>query len=177
VEDSQNAETETIYEPNLTKILLQKQINSIFFIIVCCIFIPTPFFMISPNSIFTIIFLLIFFSPIIFFLYFVYVYIKDKNVQFGKIVIDNIGVHFQKETLKPVPWSSISSCEAGHDTPDIFFAIRPEFMTQFTSNRYDSDWNANSLWFEPSLFERKGPSLADQIRRHAPHLRPPGENI
>jgi hypothetical protein len=97
--------------------------------------------------------------------------------------ISEEGIHPQETTYHPIPWQAIAMCQTETDSSTIGFHIKSKSIQDVEDDLLDKaasgarHWAPYRILFEPALYDREGPSLADQIRRYAPHLKPPGENI
>jgi hypothetical protein len=93
------------------------------------------------------------------------------------------GVYFPSVTHVAIPWQGIDRLFFGDELPTIGFAINSAYISKNemiltnTASRAKKRWDLYYLEFIPSLYEREGPSMAEQIRSHAPHLIPPSEGI
>jgi hypothetical protein len=108
-----------------------------------------------------------------------YVYRRPLDT---RITISDIGVHFEDSMVKPVPWKAISRCIVSDELPPaIAFEIAANTSFDVASNKSPAAMQlqgaitSRNFFFLIELYERHGPCLAEQIRRHAPHLKPPPE--
>jgi hypothetical protein len=106
-----------------------------------------------------------------------------KKPCYSHLTISEEGIHPKETTRHPIPWQAIALCQTEPSSNMIGFHIKSKSMQDVEEDLIDKVaskaryWGPYRIVFEPARYDREGPSLADQIRLHAPHLKPPAENI
>jgi hypothetical protein len=100
-----------------------------------------------------------------------------------RITLSSEGIHFPSVSNNPMPWVAFDAVMEGDEVETIIFRIQSEFISKNeailtdAASRVKKRWDLYRLEFMPSLYEREGPSLTEQIRLHAPHLTPPNQEV